>query len=60
MKRGFAKLSVEERRKVSSAGGRMGHIKGRAHRWTKEEAQAAGKKGGAIRGAQLRKKVESA
>lgn len=43
--RGFALMSPEKRREVASRGGKAAHIRGRAHRWTSEEAQAAGRKG---------------
>lgn len=42
----FGNLTPEQRRAISSAGGRAAHAKGRAHQWTKEEASAAGSKGG--------------
>lgn len=44
--RGFAALTPERRRAISMAGGRAAHAKGTAHRFTKEEAREAGKKGG--------------
>lgn len=47
-KRGFASLSAERRREISSLGGKKAHALGTGHRWTSEEAQAAGRKGGAI------------
>jgi uncharacterized protein len=46
-RQGFAVMSPELRRQISSQGGTAAHRKGTAHRWTKEEAQAAGRKGGA-------------
>jgi general stress protein YciG len=54
--RGFARLSPEERRKVSGLGGRTAHQMGRAHQFTPEEAREAGKKGGLVTG-QRRKAV---
>lgn len=45
-KKGFARLSKEERSLISSKGGRAAHRKGTAHEWTSEEAKAAGRKGG--------------
>lgn len=45
-KRGFASLTQERRREIASAGGRAAHAKGTGHRWTPEQAQEAGKKGG--------------
>ncbi len=45
-KKGFARLTPEERRAVSSKGGKAVHAAGTAHEWTKEEARIAGRKGG--------------
>jgi len=45
-KRGFASMSQEKRSKIAGLGGKRAHILGKAHTWTKEEAAAAGKKGG--------------
>lgn len=45
--RGFASMDPERLRAISSKGGRSAHAKGLAHRFTTEEARAAGKKGGA-------------
>ena len=45
-KRGFASLSKAKRRAIASLGGIAGHIQGKAHQWTKEEASRAGRKGG--------------
>lgn len=45
-KRGFASMSQERRREIASKGGRTAHQLGRAHQWTSEEAQQAGRKGG--------------
>lgn len=44
--RGFALLSPKRMREIASEGGKAAHRQGRAHRWTSEEARAAGKKGG--------------
>ena len=49
--RGFAALcqTPEGRARVSEIarkGGKAAHEKGTAHKWTKEEASAAGRKGG--------------
>lgn len=46
-KQGFALLSPEDRRRVSSLGGRVGQATRKSRRWTKEEASAAGTKGAA-------------
>jgi uncharacterized protein len=47
--RGFASMSEERKREISSLGGRTAHAQGVAHKWTSEEARAAGRKGGANR-----------
>lgn len=44
--RGFASMSDDRRREIASAGGRAAHQAGTAHQWTREEAAAAGRKGG--------------
>jgi hypothetical protein len=46
--RGFASMSPEKRREVSSKGGKAAHAKGTSHKWTPEEAKEAGKVGGKI------------
>ncbi len=43
-KRGFAVLSRETKREIASMGGKAAHEHGRAHRFTSEEARAAGKR----------------
>jgi general stress protein YciG len=45
-KRGFASLTVEQRRLVASMGGKAAQVMGKSHVFTPEEAQAAGRKGG--------------
>lgn len=45
-KQGFASMSREEQRRIASKGGKIAHQKGTAHKWTTEEARAAGRKGG--------------
>lgn len=45
-RRGFAALSPEQLRGISSSGGRAAHAKGKAHEFTSEEAKEAGRKGG--------------
>jgi uncharacterized protein len=47
-KRGFAAISPERQREIAGMGGRAAHAKGVAHKWTAEEAVAAGKIGGAV------------
>jgi general stress protein YciG len=44
--RGFAALSPERRAEISSKGGKMAHATARGHRFTSEEARAAGRLGG--------------
>ncbi len=53
--RGFASMTPERRREISSKGGKRAHEIGVGHEWTTEEARAAGRKGGAA--AQARKVV---
>lgn len=48
-RRGFASLTVAQRRKVASQGGRRAHELGVAHKWTSAEASEAGRKGGKLR-----------
>lgn len=45
-KRGFAGMDPEQQREIASRGGKAAHAQGRAHEFTTEEAQRAGKKGG--------------
>ena len=45
--RGFAMLSSERRQEIARAGGTAAHACGRAHKYTAEQASAAGRKGGA-------------
>jgi uncharacterized protein len=47
--RGFASMSEERKKEISSLGGRTAHKQGVAHKWNSEEARAAGRKGGANR-----------
>jgi general stress protein YciG len=47
--RGFASMDPNRQREIASKGGRAAHKKGAAHQWTREEAQAAGRKGGLAR-----------
>jgi general stress protein YciG len=46
-RRGFAAMDPDRVRAIASKGGRAAHAAGTAHRFTAEEARAAGKKGGA-------------
>lgn len=49
-RRGFAAMSPERQREIASQGGRAAHEQGVAHEWSKDEARAAGKKGGQASG----------
>lgn len=44
--RGFQLMTPERRREISSQGGVSAHAQGKAHQFTAEEAQAAGRIGG--------------
>lgn len=44
--RGFAAMDPEQQRRIASEGGKASHESGRGHRFTSEEARAAGRKGG--------------
>lgn len=46
-RRGFALLSPERRAEIASKGGKQSQANGTAHKFTSDEARAAGKKGGA-------------
>lgn len=54
--RGFAAMSPEKRKEISSRGGRAAHLKGSAHEWTKDEAREAGRVGGATTGRKRRER----
>jgi general stress protein YciG len=47
-KRGFASMDPERQKEIASKGGRAAHAKGTAHEWSRDEARAAGRKGGVI------------
>lgn len=49
-KRGFASMSPERQREIASQGGRAAHQQGVAHEWDRQQAMAAGKKGGQASG----------
>lgn len=53
-RRGFAAMSPERQREIASQGGRAAHELGVAHEWSKDEARAAGKKGGQASGTKRR------
>lgn len=48
-RRGFASMNRDKQRMIASKGGKTAHKKGTAHKWTSEEARAAGRKGGQAR-----------
>lgn len=54
--RGFARLTVEDRKRISALGGKAAHEAGTAHTWSSEEAKEAGRKGGHA----LQKKIAEA
>lgn len=45
-RRGFASMDPTEQRRIASQGGKASHASGQGHKWTPEEARAAGRKGG--------------
>jgi hypothetical protein len=45
---GLACISPEQRKAISSMGGKAAHAAGKAHEFTPEEAREAGKKGGRV------------
>jgi general stress protein YciG len=47
--RGFASMDPERQRQIASMGGQHAHRIGKAHKFTSEEAAAAGRKGGTTR-----------
>lgn len=46
LRRGFAAMDRAKVAEIASKGGKMAHAVGTAHKFTSEEARAAGKKGG--------------
>lgn len=55
--RGFASLPSAERSRIASVGGKAAWQQGTAHRWTSQEAQVAGRKGGNANAAKRRKRI---
>jgi hypothetical protein len=53
-RKGFASMSPDERKVIAAQGGKTAHAQGRAHKWSPEEARAAGKKSAEAR---LRRKA---
>ena len=47
-RQGFAAMDPARVREICSMGGKAAQLKGTAHRWTREEAAAAGRKGGSV------------
>lgn len=47
--RGFASMDRDKQREIASKGGKAAQLKGTAHKWTKEEASNAGRKGSRAR-----------
>lgn len=47
-RQGFASMPPERVREIASLGGKTAHALGHAREWTREEAQAAGRKGGSV------------
>lgn len=47
--KGFAVIPAERRKEIASMGGKAAHALGTAHKYTSEEARAAGQKGGRAR-----------
>ena len=45
-RRGFASMDPAKQREIASKGGKAAHQQGVAHRWSREEARVAGRKGG--------------
>ena len=50
-RRGFASMTLEQRKQIASMGGKRAHEIGRAHQFTSDEARAAGRKGGTAKAA---------
>lgn len=59
-RRGFASVSPERLHAIASAGGKEAHARGTAHRFSSEEAVAAGKKGQAAMRARRAGQVSAA
>jgi general stress protein YciG len=48
--RGFASMDPHVQRNIAAKGGAACHAQGKAHKFTKKEAKAAGRKGGLTKG----------
>jgi general stress protein YciG len=44
--KGFASMSKDKVRAIAGLGGKAAHAQRKAHKWTREEARRAGRKGG--------------
>jgi general stress protein YciG len=53
-------MTRSKQREIASKGGKAAHVKGTAHKWTAEEARAAGRKGGLTRYANAQRKLQEA
>ena len=58
--RGFALLTPEQRRENASRAGKRAHELGRAHKFSQEEAKAAGRLGGLVTGGRKRAAAQQA
>lgn len=47
-RRGFASMDPALQKQLAAKGGKNSSMSGRGHRWTAEEAQEAGRKGGLL------------
>lgn len=54
--KGFLGFGPEEHRRISSMGGKISSMERKGHKWTREEASVAGKKGAEKRWAKHRRK----
>lgn len=52
-------MEPERQRQLASKGGKLAHQQGKAHEWTREEARAAGRKGGAAAAHRRLNRVEN-
>lgn len=58
--RGFAALDTATKERISRLGGQAAQAKGTAHKWTPDEAVAAGRRGGlATAAARRQRKAEA-
>lgn len=59
---GFQLLSPERMREIASMGGKKANELGRGHKWNRQEASIAGRKGGALSkgGGRPKNKLEGA